>query len=542
MSQTTVDFYLYSSHEVAVWEPLWRCLRQRGVEAAFVLEPPGVHRAMGSVPNPDDGWFDDKSGEVVDLVDHATHEHLSQLLEQRQIPWIDRSRPNADAVITTQGIGWLDHYTGLRLKTEYGASAFIDVYGHGPINEGLDAVLAHGPFSARAISAHLPANRIHVVGYPKWAPAQRDGLTREQAREELGLDPDRTLVAWLPTWAHNATIGQYTEALAGLADDYLVVAKPHHNSVRFEADRLNSIDSRIVVRRDLHSLVPLMIAADVVVADSRSGSLAETFLADRPVVGLLPGLTAAANGIIGGLDGAVVWCQHADQLGAAVADALAVDRSAERKRWRGWLFGDSAGDDDQVAANTVVELIEARQRRSTVGLPLAALDKLIDKTPEDDAAAFVATFSHAWPLWSGHPRLLGMLNRATPDLDDRQMLTCARLVRAAGYRESCPLRATLADTTADPVRSLVAAALVALVFEDGEGIAWFCDRVDETPPDRFEDALFALDIVPASLPAFVHCAATTPERCLALAAALDSFGADEQAAIINAYAESLVSQ
>ena len=131
---------------------------------------------------------------------------------------------------------------------------------------------------------------------------------------------------------------------------------------------------------------------------------------------------------------------------------------------------------------------------------------------------------------------------ATPDLDDRQMLTCARMVRVAGYQESCPLRATLADTTADPVRSLVAAALIALVFEDSEGIAWFCDRVDETPPDRFEDALFALDIVPASLPAFVHCAATTPDRCLALATALDSFGADEQAAIINAYGESMVAQ
>ena len=328
----TVDFYLYSSHEVAVWEPLWRALRRRGVDAQIVLEPPGMHRAMGSVPDPRNGWHDDKNGPVEPLVDVSTQRHLAELLDGQAMSWIEHSRTNADAVITTQGIGWLAHYNGVRIKTEYGACAFVDVYGHGPVNEGLDLVLAHGPFSALTISAHLPHDRVQIVGYPKWAAALRSGLDRQSARQELGISAGDTLVAWLPTWAHNSAMDAYGDALGELAKRHLVVAKPHHNNVRFERERLSQINPSIEVRDDLHSLVELMIAADVVVADGRSGVLAETILADRPAVGLLPGVSPRAHGMLEGMGDAIVWCEDPRLLTEAVEDALAHDRSEARSR------------------------------------------------------------------------------------------------------------------------------------------------------------------------------------------------------------------
>ncbi len=535
----TVDFYLYSSHEVAVWESLWRSLRQHGVDAEFVLEPPGTHSAIGSVPDPENGWANDLHGKIVPLVDQSTHDTLTELLASLGLPWIDRSRVDADAVVTTQGIGWLEHYKGLRIKTEYGGCAFVDVYGHGAINQGLDAVLAHGPFSARAISAQVPPDRIHVVGYPKWASAFRDNLTRYQARELLGLSSAQPIVAWLPTWAHNATIDQYSTALGDLAENYLVVAKPHHNSVRFETERLAAADSRILIRQDLHSLVPLMIAADVVVADGRSGALAETFIADRPVVGLLPGVSARSHGVVAGLDDTVVWCDDPDNLDKAVANALEVDRSPGRQLWREWMFADLGGDDDVRAANKIISLLSPLPR-STAGLPLKALDKVLDETEPSAPETFMHMFVQAWELWPGHPRLLSLLEEARGSLDATDLLTCARLVRLTQPTSKCPVRATAADSQCDPIRRLLAAALSAVVFEDADAVAGFCERVLETPTERFDEALFALDMVPDALPAFVEQAATTGERCHDLAVALEELGATGEAATIRAFGAALV--
>ncbi len=538
-----VDFYLYSSHEVAVWEPIWRALRNRGVDAQFVLEPPGVHRAMGSVPNPKRGWFDDKDGDIAPLVDDATFSLLSALLLERNLPSINRSRLSADAVITTQGIGWLLHYqNSLRIKTEYGASAFIGAYGHGPVNTGLDAVLAHGSFSACAISAHLPKDQIHTVGYPKWAPSLRDELTRADARSALGIDDALPVVAWLPTWAQNSGIDRYSAALAELAEDHLIVAKPHHNSVRFEAARLAAIDERIAVRADLHSLVSLLTAADVVVADSRSGVLAETFLADRPAVGLLPGTAGQHNGVLAGLDQVVEWSQDSEDLAPAVARALNTDRSEARAQWRRWLFADQQGRDDEVAAETIIELIFKRPDRNPSFLPLQALDELIDEAFASAPGSITDAFVHAWDRWPGHPRLLALLDEASSSLSPSDLLTCARRVRSFGLVTSCPLVAAMNDDSVDPITRVTAAALAAVELEDESASEHFQSLVELIPDDNFDAALFQLDLVPSAIPVFVHTAATTPDRCRNLAESLNRLGAEDEAATLQAYGESLVVQ
>lgn len=535
-----VDFYLYSSHEVAVWEPIWRSLRRRGVDARIVLEPPGIHRAIGSVPDAAAGWHDDKNGTRLEpLVDPTTHAHLEDLLRSRDLPWIDHSRSHAHAVITTQGTGWLHHYHGLRIKTEYGASSFVDVYGHGPINNGLDLVLAHGPFSARAISAHVPMDRIKVVGYPKWSPALRSGLERAAARDLLDLPHDRTLVAWLPTWAHNATIDDYRQALAELAESHTVVAKPHHNNVRFESARLAEIDQRIVVRSDLHSLVELMIAADVVVADGRSGALAETILADRPAVGLLPGVSPRANGIVEGLGDAVVWCRKPGDLAAAVADALGTDRGNARDGWRRWLYADFAGYDDDVAADAIIGAVRNRLRPTTAVLPLAELDELLDQVV--DGPTLCRAFAAAWPVWPGHPRLCQLLQRHRHELDDHGRTTCARLVREDGRSDLCPLFDVVDDGGVDPVTRTVAAAALAVVFDE-EMSERFVTLVGQVDPADFSDALTRLDATPAAIPVFLQAAATTPDRCDALARALTRLGADTEAQLLLDHGRTLVTR
>lgn len=539
----TVDLYLYSSHEVAVWEPIWRALRQRGVDAQFVLEPPGVHAAMGSVPNPNANWFDDKDGDIEPLMNPSTFSILTELLAERSIASIPESRLSADAVITTQGVGWLLRYhDALRIKTEYGASAFVGAHGHGSVNAGLDAVLAHGNFAACAISAHLPSDQIHIVGYPKWAPSLREGLTREDAREILDIDSSLPVLAWLPTWAHNSGIDRYSTALAELADDYLIIAKPHHNSLRFESTRLAEIDERIVVRSDLHSLVPLYMAADVVVADSRSGALAETLLADRPVVGLLPGIDARSNGVFEGLDEVAVWCQQPEDLISALTNALGTDRSASRSRWRQWLFADHGGRDDHVAAETIIRLISDRVRPGSSSLPLEALDQSIDDALENSAGSTFEVFGYAWQRWPGHPRLLDLLAQTCRSFSPAELLASARLVRSQGFGDACPLLAVMNDREVEPLIRMTASALAAIELEDQQASEQFHSLVEQVAGDRFDEAFYQLDMVPAALPVFVHAAATTPDRCRELAASLNRLGAEDEANSLRAYGETLVAR
>lgn len=539
----TVDFYLYSSHEVAVWEPIWRVLRRRGVDAQFVLEPPGVHPALGSVPDSDNGWFDDKDGPVEPLVNDETYQEIQHALHSLGLGHIDRSRVDADAAITTQGVGWLLHYReALRIKTEYGASAFAGAYGHGSVNQGHDMVLSHGAFSKGAISAHFPPLRIRIAGYPKWAPTLRARPTTAEARAALEVDSELPILAWLPTWAQNSGIDRYADALAELADRFLIIAKPHHNNVRFETERLESIDPRIVVRTDLHSLVPLLMAADIAVTDSRSGALAETFLADRPVVGLLPAADPAASGVPKDLEDAVVWCSDPSDLTRAVGEALTTDRSEARGRWRRWLFADLANRDDEVAADVLIDALRDHTPQTTSSLPLTAVDDLIAATDLHDSADIWRTVERAWPLWPTHPSLLALIEKAGPDAPAPMLLALSRLVRESKIFDACPLVALMNDPHADPLRRLSSAALAAIELEDEDASDRFQELVDEIPTERFDETFYELDLTPEAIPVFVQLAATSSDRCRMLARGLDRLGAQEEAEAVSAYGATLVNQ
>ncbi len=547
MRTRTVDVYLYSGHEVAVMEPIWLALRQRGVDAQFVLEPPGTHRAMGAVPNPDTWRVQHSGGPIEPLMDEATYVAVSELLASRDLPFISASRTHADAVLTTQGHGWLLHYSGLKIRVEYGASVFADVYGHGEINAAMDAVLTHGLYSTRSISSQLPSDRIIPVGYPKWAPAMRAGLNRQQARDSLDLDSTKPLIVWTPTWAHNATIDSYAAAVVALSDQYEVVLKPHHNTLRFEGERINELAKHITVLDNAHTLVPLVTAADLVVADARSGCLAEAVFADRCALGLLDRATPRSLGVLEGFDDAVAFCASPDELVGAVTDALGTDRSAGRAMWRSWLYADHHNQDDHVAAEAIINLIDAPGRRPTTGLNLATLDELLDATIPlaaqggEATAKALHTLRRTWPIWPGHPRLLKLVDALRTSLAPEELAGVAAMVRAVPH-SPCPAMATANDPGAAPTLRLAAAAIASDRFLEPGADELFFSLIATVPEPQFAEALASLALVPDALPAFVQGAATTPSRCKALAQALNNLGASEQAAAVAHHGERLVLQ
>ncbi len=356
-----VDFYLYNAHEVVVWEPIVRELRARGADARFVLEPPGVHTAMGSSPQAAAGWRDDKSGALVPLMDQEAFVAAAALLAARGLAWIEQGRYlEADAVVTTQGVGWLWRYRGLKLKTAYGSAMNRDVYGHSEMNRGLDGVLVHGEEGRERIARHVPAEDVVVVGYPKWAAYFRGEVDRAGWQRRFGLDPARRTVVYLATWAHNSSLDRFGAAVAALAARHNVLVKPHHNNLHFERARLAALRASpgVVVEDREPSLVPFLAVADVAVADARSGGLTEAFLGGKPAIALSARGDLAEDQLLDGAVEAAPLCADPARLGAEVESILAHDRyAAGRRRMVARLFTDMGGRDDAVAAQAIVALV-----------------------------------------------------------------------------------------------------------------------------------------------------------------------------------------
>lgn len=367
-----LDLYLYSSHEVAVWAPLVAPLRAAGVDVRFVLEPPGRNVARGSAPDASRGWRADRQARLVHLVDDRTAQTIRQELAALGEEPLSRRRRQASAV-TTQGSRWLRLYSGARIRSMYGVAFVTDAYGHGTINEGFDLVLAHGPYSASRIEANVPSANAVVVGFPKWGSFRRGEVTREGARRRLGLPEDGLpTLAWLPTWAHNSSLGD-AAAVTALAADFQVMVKPHHNTARFEEPRLAELGPAVTVLPSTTSLVDLLVASDVVVGDVRSGGFTEGLLADRPVVGVArPGSSGSLHP--GAYEAADV-CEGEDlaDLPTVARRALADDPHAEgRRRWVPELFGHTEGRDADLAATAIVATLDratrsVRRRLSATG-------------------------------------------------------------------------------------------------------------------------------------------------------------------------------
>jgi hypothetical protein len=359
-----LDFYLYATHEVPTAAPVLSTLRRWGVDAAFVLEPPDRHLAVGSSPDPARGWHNDKRKRLVRLVDDATAATLTEQVEASGLPLLSECRRDADVAVTTSGTAWLRRYSCPRVRIGYGVGLVLDSYGHGVVNRGFDAVLTHGEFSTRAMALQVPGVRTLAVGFPKWAAFLRGEVDRSDARKMLGLDDDRPVLAYLPTWAHRASLETMVDVLPSLADDWQVVVKPHHNTLRFEQGRLRALDAFVPAHVPLATrtdIVPYLAAADAVVTDPMSGAFTEALLAGRPTIGL------TAESRLVDLHPAAFRCASVVTTGSGVLDALAAGPEIpvpdERDAWVARMFSNSSGHDDEEAAFALVQCAHRRGGR-----------------------------------------------------------------------------------------------------------------------------------------------------------------------------------
>jgi|GEM_PF-2889555 len=361
-----VEFYLYNQHEIAPWAPIWRALTQRGVAAQFVIEPPGVNTAHGSRPDAAHGYHDTKTEHLVALMTDEMYAQVLGHLARAGYAYAKAADHHADAVLTTQGHYWIRHYQGLKLRTGYGVSPHRDAWGYGAtVNADLDAILTHGALPAALTRRHAPPERVLIGGYPKFDAYLRGEVDRAEWQAQFGLDPRRPTVVYFSTWAHNSSLEVFAQTIAGLAADYNVLYKPHHNNLFFEAERLAVLRQAggVVVGQELSS-VPYYAVADLVLADVRSGSLTEAILTGRRVIGLSPAATPADDQLIPELAAVVEVCREAQALPALVAASLEqAGPPAAQRALAPQLFSDFQGHAAAVTADIIIEQVERAQRR-----------------------------------------------------------------------------------------------------------------------------------------------------------------------------------
>ena len=364
-----IDFYTYSIHEIIVWAYIWKALLRRGVEAHFIVEPPGLNTTYGSKPDKTRGYLDIKTENLVPLMTPDAYKDIIGFLQESGYPYETRGHYNADAVVTALGIYHLYRYRGLKLRTLYGSPAHKDAFGYHEINKGLDAVFVHGDFTRECIQKWLPAEDVIITGYPKYSLFFRGEVDTNSWSKRFRLDPNKKTVVYFSTWAHNSSLDSFAEEIAQLGKTYNVLYKPHHNNLHFEYERYDLLRkvTGVIVEERVRTIVPFYAVADIVLADARSGSFTEAFLTNRPVIGLSPYDDPEKDYLIDGIYEAAPVCRNPHELPELVAELIAHDTYIQdRQKLARYLFTSFDGRDDEVTADGIIKVVRRKTAKPAV--------------------------------------------------------------------------------------------------------------------------------------------------------------------------------
>lgn len=136
-----------------------------------------------------------------------------------------------------------------------------------PWNKIYHTALCWGPHHAEKL-AQYPKIQLKQIGYPRFDSYYDGSLDREKLLQEMGCDPGKPTVAWLPTWGELSSVEHYSDAIAELKDGYNLLVKLHpgcySNDKQMEAIRKHDIP--LLADTSINN-VKLFYVADYVLAD-----------------------------------------------------------------------------------------------------------------------------------------------------------------------------------------------------------------------------------------------------------------------------------
>jgi len=154
-------------------------------------------------------------------------------------------------------------------------------YTYSELNRICDRVMVASDFGRKLMERHRV--RADVVGYPKLDDVFNGVLTRETVRQRFGLDPNRKLVLYAPTFDKLCSVERFAAAFDGLDPSIDLLVQLHPVSYVKELDRFAELGPRFGWVPEEHAGIAALIAADLVVTDY-SGVTFEACAADIPIV------------------------------------------------------------------------------------------------------------------------------------------------------------------------------------------------------------------------------------------------------------------
>ena len=353
-----IEFYHVDAFEAPNYEPIWRALRELGVDARLVA-------ISGSENTTAAGWFD--------------FERLKSYYDNRGIPFLTSTDYECSA-ITTQNETVLRHYNSLHIRLSYAPAVYPDSWNYREIaNRPFDAVLVHGFYDVERISKWKAKDEILIIGYPRYDDFFAGRIDSNVYFSKWCLDRSRPTIVYLPTWQERSSIDSFLDKVSNLASEFNVLIKPHHCTLRMEPQRMARIEqSGLTIVQNAYDLPALFSVADLVIADTRSGAFFESLMTDRPTIGLAKDRAEVGQWLEPyGITRIAPICTEQDNLPLVVSHLLEKDTyKSARRQWAERSVSYRDGTAAQHAADEIIKFVERKQKRKTAKASkmLTALD------------------------------------------------------------------------------------------------------------------------------------------------------------------------
>lgn len=223
-------------------------------------------------------------------------------------------------------------------------------------NEAYDAILCFGPYQAEQLDFCRSTLKVQM-GYPRFDRFFNQPIDRAKRLNELGLDPSRKTLVWLPTWKSLCSIDLFAVAIGKLQEHYNVIVKPHPITITSEPARMRQLEAFQCCIKEHIDNVELFQLADFLLCDY-GGSAFGGIYTDRNV--LLLDLPYAERDELMGENSSDIWlrkvmphidAQNANKLPELLADtALWETQRDVRLNLSQYFFAPFYGYASQVAA------------------------------------------------------------------------------------------------------------------------------------------------------------------------------------------------
>lgn len=261
MRLMNVEFYLIDAFEIDHFEALYKKIREMGMNAFFVAEPPEIN-AVGK-------WFD--------------YDRAIEVLKNRELKYHTECNPDADFACTTQRSDCLRKYgkSTSRVHLTYGVSMLRNIFCVSTESmRGFDFKLVHGMFDYNLCKALDVKNvEIKIVGYPRFWYLKKKSIRKMDLRRTLDINTEKNILLYLPTWDEYSSIKSYASRMRNLKEQYYIVSRPHHCTWRLaekkrDLELLYEISDMVLPPSyDFCSFANL---GDIALVDARSGASMDT--------------------------------------------------------------------------------------------------------------------------------------------------------------------------------------------------------------------------------------------------------------------------